>query len=39
VDKLSKIKQPIIKNIIVTKNVENVPVDHHFSKFNEAQVL
>lgn len=34
-----KIKQPVIKNIIVTKNVENVPVDHHFSKFNECHVF
>lgn len=34
-----KIKQPVIKNIIVTKNVENVPVDHNFSKFNECHVF
>jgi hypothetical protein len=39
IDRLTKIKQPVIKNIIVTKNVENVPVDHHFSKFNECHVF
>jgi hypothetical protein len=39
IDRLMKIKQPVIKNIIVTKNVENVPVDHHFSKFNECHVF